>query len=292
MSRLPKAFAVVASIRIGEVLVLQGAPLIGIVFSIGTITAPKLLASLIFAAASFLLVAHIFTLNDWADFSRGLNHSNSAMSRLENKKVPPRLLFFFSLLLLMASLSLFLSLSVRCSLLAAGIATLGILYSHPLLNFKSIPIVSSLVHFVGGLLHFLLGYALFSAIDEHGLLIGSFFAVTFTAGHLNQELRDFDLDQQTGARTNAVVFGKRIVFMTGLILFTISYIYLFFLAWTGVTPRSVAILPVLLCPVHIVASLHALKAKLTSKSIRRFQALYRVNYALIGLTMLVVLLYR
>jgi len=292
MSRLSKALALAASIRLGEVLVLQGAPLIGIAFSIGPITAPKLVTSLIFAGASFLLVAHIFTLNDWADFARGVHHSNGAMSQLESRNITPPLLLLFSLLLLLASLSLFLLLSACCSLLAAGIAALGIFYSHPSLNLKSIPIVSSLLHFVGGLLHFLLGYALFSAINERGLVIASFFALTFTAGHLNQEVRDFDVDQQTGARTNAVAFGKRINFITGLILFTISYVYLFFIAWSGVMPRLLAILPVVLCPIHFALSVRTLNDGLTSNSIRRFQTQYRVIYSLIGLAMLAALLCR
>jgi hypothetical protein len=53
MSRLPRTLALPGSIRMGEVVVLQGAPLLGLAFSIGSMTPAKLLASLIFAVASF-----------------------------------------------------------------------------------------------------------------------------------------------------------------------------------------------------------------------------------------------
>jgi len=281
-----------ASIRVGEVMVLQGAPLIGLAFSIGPITVAKIQAAIIFAAASFLLVAHVFTLNDWADFTRGLHHSNGTMSQLESKSISPRLLLSFSFLLLTVSLLFFLLLSARCFLLATAIATLGIVYSHPSLNGKSVPIISSLLHFLGGLLHFLLGYALFSAINERGILVGLFFAFTFSAGHLNQELRDFDLDQRAGARTNAVAFGKRTNFLIALVLFTVAYSYLFFLAWIGYVPRPLAILPIVICPLHVIWSMRTLRDGLTPNSIQWFRVRYRLCYALIGIAILVAVISR
>jgi 4-hydroxybenzoate polyprenyltransferase len=65
----------------------------------------------------------------------------------------------------------------------------------------------------GGLFHFLLGYVVFMPIDERGVQIGLFFALTFTAGHLNHEVRDFELDSRNNAGTNAVAFGKRPAFV-------------------------------------------------------------------------------
>ena len=65
---------------------------------------------------------------------------------------------------------------------------------------KRIPLLSSLPHLLGGLLHFLLGYSLFEPIDGRGVLIALFFALTFTAGHLNQEVRDHEGDQVNGLR--------------------------------------------------------------------------------------------
>jgi 4-hydroxybenzoate polyprenyltransferase len=292
MSRTSQLVALFRWIRFGEVLVLQGTPFLGVAFSIGTITSAKLAASAVFAAGSFLLVCHIFVFNDWADAAQGINHASGAMAPVRPQGVSPRALFRFSLFLLVASLSSFIFLPPRTFLLAITIAVLGIFYSHPRQNGKSRPIISSFIHFIGGLLHFLLGYALFSEIDQRGVLIGLFFALTFTAGHLNQEVRDFDLDRQVGARTNAVAFGKRRSFFAGMILFALCYAYLFFLAWSGVVPRPLAILAIVLYPLHSFWSIRALRSGLTSESIRRLQSQYRMLYASIGLVMLATLFWR
>src|ERR1700704_4569799 len=53
-------------IRFDEVLVLQGSPLLGAVFSIGRLTGERVVDLAIFAAGSFCLLAHVFALNDWS----------------------------------------------------------------------------------------------------------------------------------------------------------------------------------------------------------------------------------
>jgi len=261
-------------------------PVLGLAFSIGPITAGKLTVSIFFGIASFLLLTHVLTLNDWADFTRDIHHSNRAMLELEKSNIAPRVLLGFSFLALVASVLLFLFLPARCLLLAVATASLGIFYSHPSLNAKSMAIVSTLLHLVGGLLYFLLGYVLFSTSDHRGVLIGLFFGLTFAAGHPVQEVRDFHEDRHVGARTNAVVFGQRPTFFAGLILFTVQYIYLFWLAWSGLIPRFLAALPIAFYPIHIGWAVLTLRYGFTAESISRFEDRYRVLYAVIGLAML------
>ena len=183
----------------------------GVAFAIGAITTANLETLGVFLIGSILLVAHVFTLNDWADIAHGLKAPDPLVSSLR--------LFWFSIFLLIASLLVFTLISSRVVILGAIVAVLGFFYSHPKLNFKGTPVASSFPHLVGGLFHFLLGYAFFSPIDSRGILIALFFALTFTAGHLNHEVRDFELDSKTNARTNAVAFGKYAAFVAGLIVF-------------------------------------------------------------------------
>ena len=279
-------------IRWADVLILQGAPILGVASSIGIITTAKLKASLLFGSASFLLVTHIFTFNDWAELAETISESGPARPPANCGKIPPHSLLFFSLSNLATSLLLFLFLSSRLFFLAAPIAALGIFYSHPSLNAKSMPIVSTLLHFIGGLLYFLLGYALFSAIDRRGLCIGLFFGLTFAAGHPVQEVRDFLEDRQVGATTNAIVFGLRPTFFVGVILFTLEYLCLFALAWLGLIPRFLIALPIVLCPIHIWWSVLTLRSGLTCENITRFQSRYRLFYVLTGLGILAALLFR
>ena len=58
--------AYASCIRYGEVLILQGSPLLGMAFAVRDVTLDKVLSMLVCTLASSLLVAHVFSLNDWA----------------------------------------------------------------------------------------------------------------------------------------------------------------------------------------------------------------------------------
>ena len=151
-------------------------------------------------------------------------------------------------------------------------------YSHPALSAKSAPVLSSLPHLLGGLLHFLLGYSLFDALDRRGILIGFFFALTFTAGHLNQEVRDHEGDRVNGLRTNAVFFGKERTFLAGLVLFMLAYADLAWLAFRGLIPAALGVLPLVLGPIHLALSVRAMRRGLSFDSVGRLQRGYRTLY--------------
>src|SRR5262249_32269009 len=138
------------------------------------------------------------------------------------------------------------------------------------------------LHFIGGSLHFLLGYATFTAVDTRGVAISIFFALVFTAGHLMQETRDFEGDQRNGIRTNAVVFGKERTFLAGFVLFTAAYGLLSAFAAFGIVPR-VLMLAAALYPLHLWASWRALHAGLSFESLRWLRRCYRLLYAVIGI---------
>ena len=278
--------AYLSCIRYREVLVLQGSPLFGAIFALGPPTPAKVASLLPLAAASFLLVAHIFSFNDWAGAVADSNDPNKAASVFSTKGVSVQGVLGLAIGLLVASLLLFAALPVRTRWLALAIAALSIFYSHPLTNAKGIPVVSSFPHLLGGLLHFLLGYSLFHPIDARGTLIALFFALTFTAGHLNQEVRDYDGDRLNRLRTNAVAFGKTTAFVTGFVIFTCAYADLFFLALAGTVSPILGALAVTLYSIHAYWSLATLRGGLTFERVSRFQSRYRMLYGLIGLGML------
>ena len=250
----------------------------GVAFSMGAISAANLETIFVFLVGSILLVAHVFTLNDWADIAHGLKAADPLVSSTR--------LFWFSVFLLIASLLLFVLISSRVVVLGLIVAVLGFFYSHPKLNFKGTPIASSLPHLIGGFFHFLLGYSVFSAIDERGIFIALFFALTFSAGHLNHEVRDFELDSRTNARTNAVAFGKQPTFVAGLVLFTCAYLCLFLLGLFRFIPRPLSFVAAMFYLLHLFWSVRVLRSQFRSDILERFQIQYRALYALIGLSML------
>jgi 4-hydroxybenzoate polyprenyltransferase len=273
-------------IRWGEVLLLQGTPLIGICFSIKAWTVGNILVLAIFAVASCCLVAHVYVLNDWSGIHGDLRDPNRAAQTFLAEGVSRTELGLLATALLALSLLLFAFVSTLTLILALAIASLSALYSAPLFHMKGVPLFNSLLHFVGGTLHFLIGYAAFAVIDTRAIVIGCFFALVFTAGHLTHEARDYEGDLLNGIRTTAVAFGRRQSYFAGLALFTAAYALLVALATYGVIPR-VLVLAAVLYPLHLFAALRTMDAGLNFESLNQLQRCYRALYAVIGFTMVV-----
>ncbi len=280
------ALQLLSCIRLGEVLLLQGSPLIGALFSMGRITAASFTTVALLAAGSTALVAHVFVLNDWSGESCDLRDPNRVDGVFTNRGVARNGVAYLSLALLAIALLLLRTFGNPTLTIGVAIAGLSALYSVPRVHAKGLPVVSSAIHFAGGLLHFLLGYSVFTAPDWRGVQIGSFFALVFVAGHLTHEIRDSDSDRANGIRTNAVTFGKLQSFICGLLLFMTADILLAVLAFRGVAPRLFAAV-VIACPLHLYWSWQAIRAGLTFEAIRRLRARYRTLYAAAGLLIVV-----
>lgn len=269
--------------RLKEYLVLQGSPLLGIAFTVQAVSWDTVKTMALFCAANFLLVAHAFALNDWADFERDSDDPSKA--GLEG--VTRAQMGLLSLVLLVAGMALFLLLPVRTLLTAVAITVLSFLYSFSGVRGKEVPVVSSALHLAAGSLYFLLGYSLFQGFDLRGVLCSLFFSFTFTAGHLNQEVRDHAGDLLTGTMTNAVYFGRERVFVASQVLFGMAYASLALLAVRGLLPRWSAALG-LLYLVHLRWAVEAWNNGLAIESVRRLQTRYRTLYLLIGLCLVIV----
>jgi len=275
-------------LRLEEVLVLQGSPLLGAAFAIRHLTAESMGSLAVLLAANLCLVAHIFMLNDWSGLTADLADPNKAAGVFTARGVGRNEIGGLASGLLAVSLLLFSRLGPRALCLGLAIAFLSALYSLPRFNWKGRPLLSSATHLVGGALHFLLGYSLGNAIDFRGVAAAAFFALTFAAGHLTQEIRDHQGDVLSSIGTNAVTFGERRTFAASLALFTLAHALLFVLALQGTFPRPLAALAVLY-PLHLRWSLNTLAEGLTYASISRLQARYRALYAVIGLAMVAAL---
>ncbi|HEY2293608.1 MAG TPA: UbiA family prenyltransferase [Thermoanaerobaculia bacterium] len=275
-------------LRLEEILVLQGSPLLGAAFAIRHPAAETVGPLAILIVANVCLVAHIFVLNDWSGLTTDLADPNKAAGVFTARGVGRGEIGGLAAGLLAVSLLLFSRLGPSALCLSLAIAALSALYSLPRFNWKGRPLLSSAAHLAGGALHFLLGYSVWSALDLRGLATATFFALTFAAGHLTQELRDHQGDVLNAIRTNAVIFGRRRTFAASLALFTLAYALLLLLALQGTLPRPLAAL-VALYPLHLRWSLQTLAEGLTYASIRRLQARYRALYAIVGLVMLAAL---
>jgi 4-hydroxybenzoate polyprenyltransferase len=282
------ALRYLSCLRPQDILVLQGSPLLGAAFAIRHPGVHYLPALATLVIANILLVTHIFLLNDWSGITADLADPNKAGSVFTARGVGRREMAALTTAILVLSLLLFSRLGPVTLGLALAIATLSALYSLPRFNWKGRPLLNSATHLVGGILHFLLGYSLGRAIDPRGLAIATFFALIFVAGHLAQEVRDYDGDAVNAIRTNAVIFGPRHTFAASLVLFTLAHVILLVLAIKGILPRELVAV-VAFYPVQLYWSIETLREGLTYASVSRLQARYRVLYAVIGVAMVAAL---
>jgi len=275
-------------LRPQDILVLQGSPLLGALFAIHHAGAHGLTLLVTLMAANVLLVTHIFMLNDWSGLTMDLADPNKAARVFTARGVGRNEMASLTAALLVLSLVLFRLIGPITLGLALAIAILSALYSLPHFNWKGRPLLNSIAHLAGGTLHFLLGYSLGHVIDRRGFAIATFFALIFVAGHLTQEIRDYQGDAAHGVRTNAVIFGPRRTFAASVLLFTLAQVILLLLALDGILPRPLALLTALY-PLQLFWSIETLRTGLTFASVSRLQARYRVLYAVIGLAMVAAL---
>lgn len=281
-----RALRLLSCIRFDEVLVLQGTPLLGAVFAMSQLTNQSVMALMLLAAGNAFLVAHVFLLNDWAGVHQDLRDPARSAGVFLNRGVRRHEVAGLLLLLLMLSLMAFSRLGPATLGLGLMIAVASALYSVPHVYMKGVPLVSSALHLVSGVLHFLLGYSVFRSPDIHGLQIGLFFAVIFSAGHLTQEVRDREADLGNGIHTNAVKFGKKRVFIVSFALFTFADALLILLALNGAVPQGLALVVAAIYPLHLQWTLQAMREGLPFQSVRRLQIRYRALYAGMGAVMI------
>jgi len=277
-----------ACLRLSEILVLQGSPLLGAAFAFGPSVADHAVPVAILVLANICLVAHVFVVNDWANEHADLADPSKTRHVFAARDVDRSEMAAMAVGLLAPALLLFGLLGPATLALAVGVAFCSALYSLPGFDWKGKPILNSAAHLAGGTLHFLLGYSVGNRVDSRGMLIATFFALIFAAGHLTQEIRDHQGDHQNAIRTNAVVFGPRRAFAASLVLFGGAHAVLLGLALQGYVPRAFAVLAVSY-PIHVRWSLDALADGLSYANICRLQMRYRALYAVVGLAMIAAL---
>jgi len=280
---VPRASALryISWLRLQDILVLQGPPILGAAFAIRHPHIQDIGPLGTLVAGNVFLMMHVFMLNDRTGLTADLADPNKADRVFTVRGVGTSEITAITTGLLIVSLLLFSRIGWTTMGLASAIAALSAVYSLPQFNWKGRPLLNSAAHLGGGILHFLLGYSVRSALDGRGVAIAAFFALIFTAGHLTQEVRDHEGDALNGIRTNAVVFGPRRVFIASLILFGLAHAVFLLLALRAILPSPLACL-VALFPLQLYWSFRTLSEGLTYTSVSRLQTRYRVLYAVIG----------
>jgi len=266
-----------------EVCALQAAPLLGARLGGLGLHGGNLSRLGLLLIGSTALTAHAFLFNDWADYTRDTRDLRRARLSVDGSIGRDQIARVAIVLLILAGMALA-AVGTSAVLFGAGIAALSILYSFSRLG-KSTPIAASLDHLIGGALLFLLGYSVGRAVDATGIVLSLVFGLVFAAGHLNQEVRDYEFDLINGIGTVAVRFGCRRGFLASFCLFTTAYLLIVGLAALGVLAK-ILFASAVLWLLQARWSLQAVRRGLGSETAVWIQDRYRLLFALVGLAML------
>jgi 4-hydroxybenzoate polyprenyltransferase len=275
-----------ASSRGVEVCALQASPLLGAYLGGLRLHGGDLSRQGLLLLGSTALTAHIFIFNDWADYKSDEHALRWASLGEDGHGIRRDQIAHVAIVLLIVAGVAFVALGTSAVLFGAGIAALSLLYSSSPRLGKGTPIAASFNHLIGGGLHFLLGYSVACVVDARGVALSLVFGLVFAAGHLNQEVRDYEFDRANGIGTIAVTFGRRRGFLASFSLFTTAYLLIVVLAALGVLPR-ILLASASLWLLQAVWSLQALRRGLGSETALWMQRRYRLLFALVGLAMIV-----
>lgn len=275
-----------ATTRAPEVLALQASPILGIFLGGASLEWPGAISASLLLLGSLALTAHIFIFNDWAGYSSDIRDPRRTTLVFTQQGISSREVAHVAIALFVFATIVLTGVSRLAGLLGVAIAALSFLYSCSPHFGKHTPIMGSINHLIGGMLHFLLGYTAGHPVDASGLIMSLFFGLVFAGGHLNQEVRDHEGDLLNGIRTSAVAFGCKPTFLASLCIFTAAYTVIAGLAVLGTLPGLLLWSPVLWI-LHVAWSLQAFQRGLGFDTAKWMQRRYRLLFALIGLAMLI-----
>ena len=277
-----------SSIRYLEALIFQTPTLMGLVVFLPAISFRYAVEALLTCVGSFLIAAAILAINDWADINLDSQNSLKREDTFLERGVTPKQMLALAVSLAACGLAFFAALSEFQVAIALVWFGLGLAYSVPLgaLRGKGIPLFSSFLHFSGTLVAFLLGALTFAPADWRMILVASYPALLLTAGHLIQEVQDYEEDRLSGCQTNAVRFGRKAVFILGCLLFGLSFLLLYWLVQEGFFPDAIKYTSILYV-LYGAFAMQAYRAGLTRDSVRHLRKQYRILFAVVVLAMLV-----
>ena len=278
-----KVLSFLKSARSAEVALMIGFPITGALVAFDSVSDLFTVDLLLFILGVFFLCSAVYSFNGWAGMAE--DEKNIRLSALKGK----RKFFLFSLIIFIVSFIIIFSLLSSFLVISSIVSFfLWMVYSFPKKGFKYKPVLGTLIHFVGQILHFEMGYSVIKETDSFSLLVSIYFALLFSAGHINHELIDYEADKEAGTQTGAVYFGKKAWTYVSFILFSGATL---FLLWTSVT-KTINI--IIFFPFIAAGFIHVARKLMTYRydfSRERFlseRSFYRFAYFVAGVLFVVI----
>lgn len=230
----------------------------------------------------FFYVMAVYSLNSFADYKGDIQSQRLKIIGNLAKSTYLTLLILFVVLFSMISISL----GIIVFLTSIFSFSLWIVYYLPPFRLKSTFLAGTFAHFVGGILHFHIGYNCYETFDKISIAVATYFALLLCTGHLHHEMIDYEADKNSGNRTTAVRIGldkihylRTLIAATALIYLSTIYYYDFI----GKTEFAIFAFP--------TTGLLIISAILKGNELKSFQKISRNMFLCAGLLLLAVKLY-
>ena len=280
-----KLISIVRVFRLIDAAVFTGIPLMGIIVSAYHLHISQInfLSSLLYILVIYLLAIHVFSINDWADYHGDINDLYKIKEGIQKRHLSLKQYLIIAIISGIIPLFLLLGFSTAKFLIGFIIVLLSFFYSTNLfsLHGKSIPVLATLLHILGGMLAFLLGYLFFGHFHIQAVLTGLMCGVFLSAGHLFHEIQDFEGDLTTKIMTTANTIGKKPAAWIGLILLFFGHAIFQYLTYKEFLPDLSLINWMVFALVAVFIGF-SIKSGLTHRSMKKLRFSYRIIYALLG----------
>ncbi len=282
-----KLIAYLRSIRWFEIAVRMGAPFVAMLIACPVINAAAVARIVHALAAFFLGWAHGYTMNEWGGYAGDAHDPLKSKRPLLAGMISRREIFVYSLACAAACVILYYFLDPKLLFIVALSLIIGFFYNHPRITLKKIPFASLGVLFIVSINDTLLGWLVFSPALDTGLVLGVFFGLIGLAGICYHEARDHESDRAAGMRTNAVRFGKKLMFKLGIVFYTLSCMYFILLTIYEKVPGMLFLGFLASFPVYLYFVYRVIRLNMTTPAIHDFITQYRILYGVIGAYMIV-----
>lgn len=155
---------------------------------------------------------------------------------------------------------------------------LWIFYASSYVNFKSNFLMGSLVHFLSGIINFLIGFTTESTISYAAIAISIYFSLLFVAGHMHHMVIDYEADKSAELKTLPSIIGIKKTSLLSIASILLASLYFVILSLFNIVPVVYTIPVVLACLVHLILYI-IVKDNLKFDDRIRYRRNYRIIHA-------------
>jgi len=266
-------------LRFAEVLIMSGFFLIGYVYAIDLFSFTNPSFWQLFAGVVIYILS-VYFLNSYFDYQD--DQQNPRLTYLATFKRNHYLVLTGLAVLSFSAIFFFLKLTIF--LISILSFSLWLMYYKPGIRLKGSFLFGTVIHLVGGILHFHIGYLVASPFSMASLALSFYIAWMLCIGHFHHEIIDYEADKKNDLRTTTVRVGIDPILNVIGIMFILSILIWLTIYWMSYID-FVEFVPFFLAS-FVLTVTYYIKRSTGSLRPLAFRRFYRVIFFIAGLSVL------